>query len=123
MLIVIDEDIPRSFAQCLQEVGFEVIDIRDKNLRGSTDEKIIEFAIEKNAILLTGDLGFIHPLHLRPELKGIVINRLPQNISLSARLQRLRDLLNNIPLASLVDHITILEIGHIRRRFLKTNDN
>lgn len=43
MNAVIDEDIPRSFAQVLSSLGFTPIDIRDNNLRGEPDDKIYAF--------------------------------------------------------------------------------
>jgi len=41
---LIDENMPRSTARLLRELGYEVQDIRDCGLRGAEDEAIYEFA-------------------------------------------------------------------------------
>lgn len=116
MTIVFDEDIPRSFAFVFRDAGFEVVDSRDHDLRGAEDERILEFSLQKNAILFTGDPGF---LRLQQKPKGIIINRLSQNISIALRLEALKSLLKNTNLGDLQNYITVFEIGQIRRRPLK----
>lgn len=86
---VIDEDISRLTSKALVQVGYEVLDIRDYNLRGSSDDIIFKFAQDNKAILLTGDLGFAnilkYPLdshygiviiHFPNEVKTLLLNRI-----------------------------------------------
>lgn len=117
MRLVRDEDIPRAFAETFQEIGFEVIDIRDEGLRGASDDAVFDFAVKQGAILVTGDLGIANPFRfdLR-RLAGIIVNRLSQTLSLAERRRELKRLLTSIDANLFLDHITILEAGKIRRR-------
>ena len=117
MRLVLDEDIPRAFAETFRELGFEVIDIRDEGLRGASDEAIFDFTKECEAVLVTSDLGLANPLRfdLR-RLAGIIVNRLPQTLSMAERRRELRRLLAGIDVNALPGHITVLEAGRVRRR-------
>ena len=59
---VIDEDISRLTSKALEQSGYIVLDIRDYNLRGSSDDIIFAFAQKNKAVLFTGDLGFANIL-------------------------------------------------------------
>jgi len=117
MRLVLDEDIPRAFAGTFRELGFDVIDIRDEGLRGASDEVVFDFAVEHEALLVTSDLGIANPFRfdLR-RLAGIIVNRLPQTLSMTERRRELRRLLIGIDVNSLPGHITVLEAGRVRRR-------
>jgi len=55
---LIDEDMPRSTATMLKAEGYEAIDVRDCELKGRSDEEIFSFAQQKDAVILTEDMGF-----------------------------------------------------------------
>lgn len=81
MKIVIDEDLSRSLGQMLQELGYEVLDIRDCGLRGAPDEAIYNFAQKEKAVLFSGDLGFANTVRFPIGSHcGIVILRFPNNL-------------------------------------------
>lgn len=117
MEIVFDEDVPRAFAAEFTGRGFAVIHLRDTELRGASDEAVFRFAAERGALLLTGDLGFTnqHRFDLS-RIVGLIVNRLPQGISLPERVRELRRLLAAVEASAFTGHITILEAGKMRRR-------
>ncbi|WP_448600981.1 DUF5615 family PIN-like protein [Thermoflexus hugenholtzii] len=67
---LVDEDMPRSTAIALREAGYEVEDVRDVSLRGSTDEEILAYARAREAVLITADKGFTNILRFPPRTHG-----------------------------------------------------
>jgi predicted nuclease of predicted toxin-antitoxin system len=55
---LVDENLPRSLAPSLRAAGFEAEDVRDQGLRGKPDTEVLNLAISRGWILVTGDLGF-----------------------------------------------------------------
>lgn len=81
-IIVLDEDMHRSAARVLERLGHRVIDIRDRGLRGKSDEKVFRFAQRHKAVLLTADLDFSNTLRFPVgSHHGIVIARFPTELS------------------------------------------
>ena len=79
---VVDEDMQRSAGGVLEKLGHTVIDVRDVGLRGRPDEAILQFAQEKRAALITGDVGFSRFANFVPSGHfGIVIVRFPSELS------------------------------------------
>lgn len=79
---VIDEDISRLTSNALVLAGYDVLDIRDYNLRGGSDDIIFNFAQKNKAILLTGDLGFANILKFPLDSHcGIVVMHFPNEMS------------------------------------------
>ncbi len=58
MKILVDENLPRSLLQDLNDIGHEAISVKDCVIRGSPDETVYSYAQEKNAVILTRDRGF-----------------------------------------------------------------
>ena len=58
MKFLIDEDVPRSTADTIRDLGYEVLDVRDVGLRGTPDKIILEKAIQDFMIIVTADVGF-----------------------------------------------------------------
>lgn len=73
MKALIDEDLPKSLKDLLLKLGFEVIDLRDTNLRGTSDEKVFNYAQKISAILFTGDLDFSNILKFPPGSHGGIV--------------------------------------------------
>jgi len=79
---LLDENMPRSTAKALEKIGHEVIDVRDYNLSGKSDEKIFEFSQHEKAIILTADRGFGNILRFPlGKHNGIVIANFPNEMS------------------------------------------
>ena len=56
-MILADENIHTYIVQSLREAGFEVISVTELN-KGIKDEKVIEWALENDYLLLTEDKDF-----------------------------------------------------------------
>ncbi|OGY49286.1 MAG: hypothetical protein A3D39_00460 [Candidatus Buchananbacteria bacterium RIFCSPHIGHO2_02_FULL_39_17] len=81
MNAVIDEDLHRSLADVLKQLGFQIFDVRDHGLRGQSDEKVYAFAQKKKAVLFSADLGFSNILSFPIGThQSIVILRFPNEM-------------------------------------------
>lgn len=113
--IAIDEDISRITGRLLKNSGYEVLDIRDHNLRGSTDDIIFHFAVENEAVLLTGDMGFAnilkYPLNTH---SGIIVLHFPTQISNTEINNQLIAALDSMSESEFPGNLIILEPNKIR---------
>ncbi len=103
--IVVDEDMHRSVAVPLKQLGHQVLDVRDHGLRGAPDQEVFAFAQRRGAALLTGDLDFANLLAFPLGTHhGIILTRFPNELST----QRINE--------EIVGSLIILEPGRIRIR-------
>src|SRR5437867_1062148 len=79
---LVDEDLPRPLAPRLEACGFAAIDVRDIGLRGASDGAIMEYAIQHELTVLTGDVGFANLLRFPLESHhGVVVARFANELS------------------------------------------
>jgi predicted nuclease of predicted toxin-antitoxin system len=117
MKFVIDEDIARSTGGALVSAGFEVLDIRDHGLRGSSDDAIFRFAQAKRAVLLTGDMGFGNLLRYPlGRHHGILIARFPNEMPVSEVNRHILLGLDRLKEEDVMGNLIILEPGKVRIR-------
>ena len=57
-LFLIDEDLSPLLAMRLKQLGYDAKAVRDINLKGVDDFKIVEWAIKNNAVIITGDKDY-----------------------------------------------------------------
>ncbi len=57
-VIQCDENVKRSICNGLRAKGLEMHSIKDENLRGASDQVILQFCAEKDWVLLTNDKDF-----------------------------------------------------------------
>lgn len=57
-LFLIDESLSPILAIKLRELGYNAKPVREINLKGADDIKIVEWAIKNNAVIIAGDLDF-----------------------------------------------------------------
>ncbi|MDO8655326.1 MAG: DUF5615 family PIN-like protein [bacterium] len=114
---VVDEDLPRIIDKVLEELGWEVFDVRDVGLRGKLDSEIIRFAKKSKAVLFTGDWGFADILIYPPEqYHGIVMLNFPNEFSTIVIAEETRKSLKKLQGESLSQKLIIIEPGKIRIR-------
>jgi len=114
---VIDEDMPRSTAKHLDELGYDAKDVRDVGLRGAKDDAVFAFAQSNEAVLITGDLGFGNILRFPIGSHcGIVIAHFPNEVSTHEINRELEIRLSEIEESSLNGSLIILEPGKVRIR-------
>ena len=63
MLIIADENVPKSLIQVLEKMGVEVYSVTELGLSGLNDYQILKFANEHSAIILTMDVKDFSRLH------------------------------------------------------------
>jgi len=119
MRFLLDADIPRSSAKVFRKLGHKVVDVRDINLGGATDEEIIKYAKENNFILVTKDIEFASVLRYPTGSHvGIIVLRLPFDFTSEQINTFLDDFIKSVKIEELVNNVTIVELGKYRiRRF------
>lgn len=116
-VIVLDEDMHRSAARVLERLGHRVIDIRDRGLRGKSDDEIFRYAQRHKAVLLTGDLDFANTLRFAVgSHHGIVIARFPTELSTTRINAELAKSLRGLTDAELKGSLIVLSPGKVRIR-------
>jgi len=114
---VIDEDVHRSVAEPLQELGHRVLDVRDHGLRGASDAEVFAFAQEHKAALLTGDLDFANLLAFPlGSHHGILVVRFPNEMSTQKINEELLRELRGLEDEEIEGSLIILEPGRMRIR-------
>lgn len=76
-VFLIDESLSPKLVMKLKELGYNAKSVREIGLKGEDDTKIVEWAIENEAVIITGDLDFgeLWYWHYKGEL-GIIILRM-----------------------------------------------
>lgn len=117
MKFVADEDLPRSTSQLLEELGHDVLDIREYKLCGASDLQVFEFAQAKKAILLSGDMGFSNILQFPVGSHfGIIIAHFPNQMSTKEVNRQLHEKLIDLTSEDIKGNLIILQPGKIRIR-------
>ncbi len=117
MNAVIDEDLPRSLADTLPDLGFTVFDIRDHGLRGSGDAQIFTFAQKQKAVLFSGDLGFSNIIAFPlGKHNGICVLRFPNEASVQTIKKEVAELLSRLLDGDYFGNLIILSPGKLRIR-------
>ncbi len=113
----LDENIPNSSIEALEDLGYEVEHARTAGFKGSSDEEIAKYAKEQKAILVSRDLDFGNILwYPEGSHHGVLIIRLPYDYTANQITKKLKEFVEKIEVENLVDHITILELGRYRMR-------
>ena len=73
---LLDADMLRSSAEVIRSMGFDVQDVRDLGMRYAKDQEIIDYALDKDRVVITRDLDYGEILRY-PEHPGAIILRLP----------------------------------------------
>lgn len=119
MIFILDENMPLSSIEVIENKGFYVEHVRKIGLIGAIDKKIAEYAKNKEAILITKDLDFGSKLlYLPKDHYGLLILRLPYFFTGAQITKVLKDFLDEIEASGLINKITILELGRYRQKNL-----
>lgn len=114
---VVDEDLPRVIDKMLEDLDWEVKDVRDVGLRGKSDKEVINFARKDKAVLFSADWGFANILNFPPQnYYGIVILNFPNEASTGFIAEEAQKALLKLSLENLKDYLIIIEPGKIRIR-------
>jgi predicted nuclease of predicted toxin-antitoxin system len=114
---LIDEDLPRSLSLALAAADLQSIDVRDVGLRGKSDDEVYKYAQSRQLTIVTGDLGFGNVLRYPlGEHSGIVVARLPNEMSVSAVNEIVAKALVVLSESDLLGNVVIVEVDRIRLR-------
>ncbi len=110
--VVLDEDVQKSLAHHLRNAGHEVERVVDVRLTAALDEVIFDYAQEHQAVVITGDLGFINASVLPPNHSGIILLRFPNEMATdSIDAEVIRALTDEISLDDMRGRVVVLEPG------------
>lgn len=76
MKFLTDENIARSVVHILRNEGFDVKDIKEANMQGTSDKFILELTEKEDRIIVTHDKDFGNIFSNNPQHKGIILLRL-----------------------------------------------
>jgi predicted nuclease of predicted toxin-antitoxin system len=118
MKFLVDEDLPRSAASVLHELGHEAVDVRDIGLRGASDERIAAYAKAQGLCLVTADGGFANIRQYPPaNYTGLVVLDLPPRATLPVILRLVREFFSNADLVrDLSGKLAVVAFGRVRIR-------
>jgi hypothetical protein len=118
--LLIDENMPRSLAPGLRQLGFAVTDVRDIGLQGRPDEDVLAEAIAQDAVIITRDRGFIRE-RLWPVdfTAGVIFLNLPPTSGVAAINARVVSLLSSRLPESLLGAVTIVESSRALSRTVR----
>jgi predicted nuclease of predicted toxin-antitoxin system len=107
---LVDENMPRTLAPQIADLGFAVQDVRDIGLRARPDSEVMEAAIATDAIIITRDRGFANPKTWPTEFTaGMIFVDLPSNTPANIVNARVLELIAKRLPVSLLGAITRVE--------------
>lgn len=106
MKFLLNENMPPSLAEILHASAHDAVHVRDVNLKGQDDEKIFNYAGEKDLIIITHDLDYsrIHAYSGKSKPSVILFRIEPLT------LQRMADILQS--------HLQVLEAELMQGAFV-----
>jgi predicted nuclease of predicted toxin-antitoxin system len=117
---LMDADMPRSSAQVIRNMGFDVEDVRDIGMRAAKDREIIDYALINERIIVTRDTDFGEVLRY-PKHPGAIILRLPYTFRAVEINRRLEEFFKSVREDDIRETITIVELSRYRRRSLRND--
>src|SRR3989337_1483059 len=114
---LLDADMPRSSAELIRSIGYEVEDVRDIGMRAAKDKEIIEYALKNNRIIITRDIDFGEVLRY-PEHPGAIIFRLPHTFTSKDLNKRIEEFFKSVKGEDIMETIIIVELSRYRKRRL-----
>ncbi|MEX2703022.1 MAG: DUF5615 family PIN-like protein [Candidatus Baldrarchaeia archaeon] len=115
---LLDADMPRSSAEVIRSLGYEVEDVRDIGLGAAKDREIIEYALRNKQIIITRDVDFGEILRY-PRHPGAIIFRLPYTYTAEEINKKLKEFLTSVSDKEIENAIIIVELSRYRKRRLK----
>ncbi|MBI2900414.1 MAG: DUF5615 family PIN-like protein [Planctomycetes bacterium] len=114
---LVDEDCPRSLAPALRAAGHDALDVRDADLRGAPDDRILSRACADSRILIAADTGFGNILLYSPSgHRGIFPVSLPESVPARQRVEMILEAVASLEREDAAGLLAIIEAGRIRLR-------
>ncbi|MBI2644165.1 MAG: DUF5615 family PIN-like protein [Candidatus Wildermuthbacteria bacterium] len=118
MIFLIDENITSSIRILFEEKGFEAECVKNiQELRGQPDEVVFDYAVAKQAVIVTKDLGFANPTRFPlTQLLGLVVLRFPNEVSVTTLYKEVERLIEGMEEQDFRKRIIVIEPGSVRSR-------
>jgi predicted nuclease of predicted toxin-antitoxin system len=114
---LIDEDLPPSLCPFLRHQAHEAAHLTELGFRGFPDPAVFKLAQEREAVLISRDLGFANILQYAPGSHcGIVIVRFPSEMRTRIMVAEVIERLTTIRNQEFSGSLIVLEPGKIRIR-------
>jgi hypothetical protein len=114
---LIDENMPRSLATALAELGHTVANVRDVGLKGHPDTEVLAAAELSDAVIVTRDRGFVDVRNWSPTFRaGVLFDHLPDSTAAPAITAKVVRVVADRGQGSLVGTVTVLELGRALSR-------
>ena len=116
MKLKLDENLGQKAIKQFHQAGFDVITVAEQDMRGSSDEALIEVCRSEQRCLVTLDMGFANPLFYQPaDYAGIAVIRLPKEQSMNDLLLALNTLINSLKKRAIKGQLWIVYKDRIRQ--------
>jgi predicted nuclease of predicted toxin-antitoxin system len=120
---LVDENMPRSLAGRIAELGFSVQDVRDIGLTAHPDEEVMQAAIATDAIIITADRRFADPRTWPEEFTaGVIFITLPEGTSTRIIVTKILELIQNRLPTSLLGAYTTVEMSRSLSRPIRSHN-
>jgi len=115
MKFKLDENLGTRTQRIFRESGYNVDNVRDESLQGTSDTHLYQVCCQEKRCLITLDLDFADVTRFPPDKAGgIVVIRVPQNPSLALLEHLVRQFLEAAKHESVENRLWIVEIDRIR---------
>ena len=116
MKLKLDENLGQSAAELLHQAGFDVTTVSEQNIRGSSDDVLIELCRSEHRCLVTLDMGFANPLRYNPtNYAGIAVIRLSKEQLLVDLLSALKTMIDGLKKKTIIGQLWIVRKDRIRQ--------
>jgi len=116
MKFKIDENLHLDCAVLLRNEGFDAMTVRDQNLCGTSDSRLIHICRDENRIFITSDVGLGNVREYPPgSFSGIVVLRL-KRLDRESQLNLLKKLIPHLKSKSPEKELWIVQSDKIRIR-------
>jgi len=115
MKFKLDENFGTRTQQIFRTSGHDVLTVRDQQLQGCADQRLLEVCRSERRCLVTLDLDFSDVLRFPPqEAHGIVVIRVPHNPTLPLLELLIRQFIKSLETMTVEKKLWIVESGRIR---------
>jgi predicted nuclease of predicted toxin-antitoxin system len=119
--VVLDEDVQKSLALQLRNLGHTVERAVEVGLGSASDEAIFAYAQQRRAVVITRDLGFVDATALPLDHCGVILLRFPNVIGPEEVNQEImRFLTRDVSLDDMSGRFVVIEPGRARVRERET---
>jgi uncharacterized protein DUF5615 len=111
----LDENLGERWTRSLGEAGHDVVTVREQDLAGADDLRVIQVARAEGRCFVTLDLDFANPLRFwPPSYAGIAVLRLPVRPTVQDLDDAVATLVAHLTRTNITGRLCIVEVGRVR---------